>query len=128
MKRKYLDDIDITDRPDLWNPHDSRQKQWKKERSIYGFDERETWGMDFTFYCWLYERLMRFLDVANFDMNYHEFEYEGEVLTQKQCIDRMLEGLKIALTKNWTEQTDDDSKKVDDIAHIWALVLPAMWW
>ena len=39
--RKYLDEINITDRPDTWNKDDERQESWAKEREDYGFDERE---------------------------------------------------------------------------------------
>jgi hypothetical protein len=31
-----------------WNPDDDRQKVWKEERKIYGFDERDTWSLDYT--------------------------------------------------------------------------------
>lgn len=48
MKRKYLDDIGAKDRPDKWNSKSyKRNRKWKKERSIYGFDERETWHVLF---------------------------------------------------------------------------------
>lgn len=48
--RKYLDDIGVTQRPDTWNEDDVRQEQWVKEREEYGFDERETWALNFSFY------------------------------------------------------------------------------
>lgn len=48
--RKYLDDICVTERPDTWSRNDERQNRWKEERAIYGFDERETWALDYSFY------------------------------------------------------------------------------
>ena len=59
MLGKYLKDLGILEdnTPQGWNKDDSRQERWCKEREIYGFDEKETWSMDFTFKLWLYERL-----------------------------------------------------------------------
>lgn len=129
MKRKYLDDIGMTERPDLWNDKDKRQKQWKKERSIYGFDERETWALDHTFYCWLYERLRMYVDITCVNLEYHKFEYEGEILTQQECIDRMIKGCEIAFKQeNDWDIPKDDWEAIMDVGYIWALVLPAMWW
>lgn len=139
MKRKYLDDIGVTDRPDQWSSKShKRNRKWKKERSIYGFDERETWSLDYTFYCWLYERLRMFLEVNIIDLDAVTFLYKGETLTLQQCIDRMLEGLKIAITDDPrfriietdadAQKLSKDEEKVKEIAEIWALVLQSMWW
>ena len=40
---------------------DSRKKLFKKQREKYGFDERETWSMDYTTITWLYTHLERYL-------------------------------------------------------------------
>ena len=139
MKRKYLDDIGAKDRPDQWKSKShKRNRKWKKERSIYGFDERDTWNLDYTFYCWLYERLRMFLEVNNVDLEAITFLYKGETLTLQQCIDRMLEGLKIAITDDPrfrvieididAQKQSRDEEKVKEVAEIWALVLSAMWW
>lgn len=130
MKRKYLDDIGVADRPDTWCPNDDRQPEWDKEQAEYGFDERETWSMEYTFYCWLYERLKMFLDVNCIDLTFHKFEFEGETLTQQECIDRMLTGCATYFNcedYRW-DATEEEVKIIEDVAKIWALVLPAMWW
>ena len=46
----------------------------------------------------------------------------------KKLIKRMIKGCEIRLTKeNW--ETDKEARKrVKEVAEIWALVLPAMWW
>lgn len=126
MKRKYLDELGVKNRPDNYGPKDHRKNQWAIERSILGFDERETWDMKHSFYCWLYERLMMYKDINFIDFKHHQFLYDGEILTHGECIDRMIEGLKIALLKD--DYTKEEEKKVDDIAKIWAVVLPVMWW
>lgn len=126
--RKYLDEIGVTDRPDTWNKDDKRQKQWKLESATYGFDEQETWALDFSFYLWLYERLKRFVEVCHIDLDYHKFEYNGVEYTQRQMIDMMIERLEFSFKP---EYNDFDSKQyayVSEIEKIWAIVLPAMWW
>lgn len=127
MRRKFLDDLNVTDRADLWLPDDKRQPQWAKERAEYGFDEREIWNLDFSFYCWLYERLKMYTERAIVNLETHTFKYKGETLTQKQCIDKMLEALEIVLTKQDYDLTTEDWYKIEDIPHIWALVIHCMW-
>ena len=129
MKRKYLDDIGITNRPDEYTSTNGADKKWAEQREIYGFDVRETWNMDVSFYCWLYERLMMYLEVCDIDLTYREFEYKDEILTHKQCIDKMLEGCKIALTSNAFDITQNDNlAKVEDVAKLWGLVCQHTWW
>ena len=81
-KRKYLDDIGYTDRPDTWNKDDKRQKIWRKQRKKYGFDNREIWNMDLAFYLWLYERLIRlrfYLSDKYKESNDEHFDYVNKV-------------------------------------------------
>lgn len=130
MSRKYLNDIGVNleDTPQGWLPNDPRQEKWAKEREIYGFDERETWDLTYSFYLWLYERLSMYNEVNCINTSFHKFEFKGEVLTQQQCIDRMLEGLKIALTIDYYDQTEEQKKKVDDIVKLFALCFHTLWW
>ena len=124
VKRKYLDDIGVTNRPDEYTGAEGAQHKWQTQREIYGFDVRETWNIDISFYCWLYERLMMYLEVTDADLTYRKFDYNGETLTHKQCIDKILAGCKYALTSNFLE----DEKIIDDIAHLWALICRHTWW
>ena len=70
-----------------------------------------------------------YLDVNCVNLEFHKFEYEGEKLTQQECIDRMLKGCEIFFKNDndWTI-SDEDQKMINDVAKIWAIVLPAMWW
>lgn len=129
MKRKYLDDIGIKDRPDLWGKKDSRREEWRQQRKIYSFDERETWSLGpSTFYCWLYERLKMFLDVNCIDLNYHKFEYKDKEYTQKELIGMMLERIEFCFSGKYNDYDDEQWEYVHEIEKIWATVLPAMWW
>jgi len=130
MKRKYLDDLGIKDRHDLWNPNDNRQSIWQRQRREYGFDERETWSLDSAFYLWLYERLKMYLEYASkiVNLDFHEFVYKGEKYTQKQLINMMIERLENYFANKYDTESEEESSRLDEVAEIWALVLPAMWW
>lgn len=41
-----------------------RQELFKSQRQTYGFDERETWNLNFTSVLWIYAHLKRYLDWA----------------------------------------------------------------
>lgn len=126
--RKYLDDIGVMQRPDTWNKDDVHQEQWAKERDKYGFDERETWELNFSFYLWLYERLKRFVDVCCIDLDYHKFKYNGAEYTQRQMIDMMIERLEFSFKPEYNDFDEKQYAYVSEIEKIWAIVLPAMWW
>lgn len=130
MKRKYLDDLGIKDRHDLWNPNDNRQSIWQRQRREYGFDERETWSLDSAFYLWLYERLKMYLEYASrvVDLDFHKFIFKGEKYTQKQLIDMMIERLENYFANKYDTESEEESSRLDEVAEIWVLVLPAMWW
>lgn len=122
MNRKYLDEIRFIDRPDLWNPNDRRQEAWELQRNKYGFDEREIWSMDLTFLCWLYERLMFYRQHAAFDFNYHQIEYKGKIYTQGELIDEMIRRL-----ENYFKHSAEYDEDVDEVAFMWAGIMPLMW-
>lgn len=126
--RKYLDDIGVVERPDTWNKDDRRQERWRHEVEIYGFDERETWALNLTFYLWLYERLKRFVEVCCINLDFHKFEYNGAEYTQGQLIDMMIERLEFSFKKEYNDFDEKQYAYVSEIEKIWAIVLPAMWW
>ncbi len=106
-----------------------RLNKFANERRKYGFDSRETWSLDSTFYYWLYERLMMFKEKASeiVDLTFHKFEYKGETLTQIECIDRMIEGCRLFIEDSDTNDKEKQ-EKIKSVCEIWAIVIPAMWW
>ena len=84
--------------------------------------------MDFTFKLWLYERLSMYNEINGVDTSFHKYEFKGETIAFQECIDRMLDGLKIELTTDEYRRTDEQKGKVEDIANIFALCLPSLWW
>jgi hypothetical protein len=130
MARKYLNDIGVGDNPMILDPQDSRWEHWKKEIEEFGFPCYETWALDLFFYAWLYERLKMYLEVNCVDLTFHKFEFEGNVYTQAELIDKMIYGCELVLLQDRTckRLTTEEEKAIDDVRWIWATVMPAMWW
>ena len=103
------------------------------EKDCPDFDPRDTYSLKTTFVAWLYERLRYFQDEASkvVDFSYYTFDIGGETLTQRQCIDRMVEDCKIILETD-TILMDDEFDRIDaikdDLFDIFKKVFWAMWW
>lgn len=128
---KYLEEKGI--KPFFRNKKDflKRKKFWK-QKLTYGFDMRETYDLDYTFYCWLYERLKMYLKEASHvvDLDYHRFFWEGKEYTQRELINEMINRLDLyfKLEGTWDIASNEEQKYIDKIPEIWALVCKAMWW
>lgn len=130
--RKYIDELGITDIPQNWLPTDSRQEAWAKQRKKYGFDERETWNLDYTLKLLLYERLCAYDDFAPVNKEYHKINYNNEKeITLRECLDRMIEGLKIDLTMDRYDpkrKEEEIENKINDVFYILYLCKDILWW
>ena len=98
------------------------------------FDVRDTFSLDVTFVAWLYERLRYFQDEAAkvIDFEFHEFDINGEILTQLQCINRMVDDCEVLLNGDMflcskEEQYILDAAK-DDLFDVFKKVFWVMWW
>jgi hypothetical protein len=132
MNRKYIDDLGIKyeNTPQGGNPQDKRQERWKKEREIYGFDERETWSLDYSLELWLYERLSMFNEITEGTINktFHKFIYKDKEITQQDCIDMILENLKYILTEDEYKDRELYYNSKQEIYEILALCHNSLWW
>lgn len=111
-----------------WLPGDEREERWQKQQAEYGFDDRETWSLDTTFFQWLYERLRMFKDIGGdvVDLNFNSFEIDGSKLTQLEIIDKMISNCE-QIIKN--DIPDDETARLEqETARLWSIVVPAMWW
>lgn len=129
MRRKYLDEIGCVDRWDMWK-YRKNAKDLAEQRAIYGFDERETFSLQETFYQWLYERLIVYRDVGGevVDLTFHKFEWKGEERSQLELIELLISELKWALSNEANIYKDEDCARIQEIGELWAVILPAMWW
>lgn len=131
-KRKYLNELGITQLSASGKVDDERWEQWNKEIEECGFPSYETWCLDYYFYVWLYERLKMFVEVASkvIDLECHKFKFEDAEYTQLELINKMIEGCKLCILEEERKKnlTNEESKLVKDVPTIWAIVWPYMWW
>ena len=79
---KYLNDLGISSTElCIFNTRETdngketgREKRFKKQREKYGFDERETWAMDYTLITWLYSHLKWYKNHAPINFEFHHFD------------------------------------------------------
>lgn len=131
--RKYIDELGIKfeDTPQGWCENDVREEVWSKQRNIYGFDAKETWALDYTLKILIYERLCMYNELNIVDTSYYKFKYKESELTFQECIDSMIEGLKLDLTLEEFDkqrQNEDVKSKIDDVFNILALCINYLWW
>jgi hypothetical protein len=127
---KYLTNAKVkeSEMPWNWRPDDKRQEKWKKEREEYGFDERETWSLDYTFRLWFYERLKMYNDINKIDTNYHNFEYKKETYTLQQCIDFILSTFEETFKDDMWDFKKEIKDKVFKAYALISLIMPWLWW
>lgn len=130
MSRAYLEyaGIETTGLIHDESGDDPRHEEWAEQREVYGFDVREVWNLDYSLFRWLFERLSMYDDTNCVNTSYHTFEYDGDIITQQQCIDRMIEGCKIYCLKESYDMSDDEKKKVNDVLLILSLCIFSLWW
>lgn len=90
--RKYLKDIGINIKDgcvpgggDVSTLTDERADRLNKQIEEYGFDDRETWNLNFTSACWLYEHLMMFKEIGGevVDLSFYKFTVDTVELNRE---------------------------------------------
>lgn len=136
MGRKYIDDLEIETIYDS-TKDDDRQEKWKQEQELYGFDERDTWNLDYTMVTLLYERLKMYDKINNVDTKYHTYTIGRKEETVQYWIEKMIENCEIVIKdevndKDTLEQYKEKEKikheKHKEIWEIWSQVFPSIWW
>ena len=118
MSHKYLNDIGIkSDDIAIFNTEaidEDRQERFIKQRKKYGFDERETWVLDFTLAAWLYSHMKAYKKYASktIDLTFHQFKIpkwnknsnsrskDFKIVTQEKAIKIIIKNLEFYL-KNY---------------------------
>lgn len=128
MNHKYIEEImNIEDTPYGWAEHTGRDEMWAEQRKEYGFDERETWSLDYTFIYWLYERLKMYNKVNCINTDFHKFKVNGVEMTQQECIDAMIDKCKKLITNRLISDENAYNLK-NEILDIWKECIHSMWW
>ena len=110
-----------------------RLQFWKQKRQ-YGFDEREVWDLDFSFYCWVYERVRMYLERSQQIVNLHDktnsYLWQGEEFSQFDLMQELLARLELYFKdeQNYWVKTEQEERMVKEIGEIWAVLLPGMWY
>ena len=134
VRCKYLENIGVSPEnygTNFCDKSDHRWKRWKKQRKKYGFDDRETWCLEYTFYQWLYTRLTMYKKIAGktIDLEWHKVNYtpkgsdESIELTEKQAIDIIRKEAKRMIL------TEDDTERFNpNIMRLFYDILPFLGW
>ena len=129
MKRKYLDDAGITDRWDTWDLGENgpeRIKKYKKIRKETGVDPREIWNLDYTFYCWLYERLAAYKPNCKRFVDEKQYKFQNNIYTQEEMIDMMLEKLEDILKAD-SHIIGNRETEEDEILELFVKTIKSLW-
>ena len=102
MNHKYLNDILPKGKSpyDFYYDDEIRNQKWESERQEFGFDERETWNLDFTFFCWLYERLKKYKEVSPVDLNCKIVKVNNEEKNLEEWVNLMISNSKDLILAN----------------------------
>jgi len=135
MRSKYLEELGVPSNELSWNlcTEDKRNnKEWKKQREELGFDDRDTWNLDWTLICLIYPRLKQYLKVASnlVDLDYHKVTYgeDNKEYTERQIIEMILEIFESHIKERDNIDYVYDKKKMQEAFSLLGLILPALWW
>ena len=102
MSHKYLENILPKGKfpYDFYYDDEIRNQKWKKEREQFSFDEREMWLLDFTFFCWLYERLKKYKEVNHTDLIHKIIKINDKEKSLEEWVNLMISNSKDLILAN----------------------------
>ena len=102
MNHKYLNDILPKGKSpyDFYYDDEVRSQKWESERQEFSFDEREMWLLDFTFFCWLYERLKKYKEVKHTDLIHKIIKINDKEKSLEEWVNLMISNSKDLILAN----------------------------
>ena len=102
MNHKYLNDILPKGKSpyDFYYDDEVRSQKWESERQEFSFDEREMWLLDFTFFCWLYERLKKYKEVNHTDLIHKIIKINDKEKNLEEWVNLMISNSKDLILAN----------------------------
>ena len=107
------------------------------EKSKYQKEVRkDIWNLDYSFLEWLYVRCKAYKDILGdiIDLDYYVISYKGKKYTQAKALDLIIKYVGYYLQKNDAsefkslEDENNALKNVQFACHLWAEILPFMWY
>ena len=100
---------------------------------------KETFSLDMTILAYLYEHLVMYKEAASgiVNLNYHKFSINGDILTEEQCINRILDDIRVILSiedSNYISVEDFKKKdriiteKKNDLFDVLKVCFWTLWW
>lgn len=126
-RRAYLDRLGDYTPADEYRHDDSPElnRRIPVQRARYGFDERQTWSLDYTMVELLFERLQMFQDLNFWQQTDGEIcEFEGEKITKRWAIDELIRLGELILSGHTDNNREANAQR---FWTIWATVHPWMW-
>lgn len=139
MSRAYLKKVNIETKntPFGWKGnifhHKERKRRFKHfwQRRKYGFDDREIWDLDYTFYIWLYERLRMYEDVSQVDLirTPTRIIFQKRELNLQEAINEMTMRLEFILTERFEiEESAELIAQKKELLQLFSASLNHIWW
>ena len=105
----------------------------------YELNTKETFSLNMTILAYLYEHLVMYKEAASgiVNLNYHKFNINDEILTEEQCINRMLDDIRVILSvddsdcvsvEDCEEQDKIMTEKKNDLFEVLKVCFWALWW
>lgn len=125
-RRAYLDRLgDYTPADEYPTESDELGRRVPVQRARYGFDERQTWSLDYTMVELLFERLCMFQDLNFWQQTDGEIcEFEGEKITKRWAIDELIRLGELILSGHTDRNREANAQR---FWTLWATVHPWMW-
>jgi hypothetical protein len=100
---------------------DPRAKIWAKQRKEWGFDDRETWALDWTIAEFVLPRLKRFKDVS--------FAFSaGSLAEWHKILDQMISAFDLTLADRSRDLTKQERRSMARGLKLFAKHFNDLWW
>ena len=133
INRKYLRDVCTHDEyKNLLCYYDKsdgedRFKRWSEQEKEYGFCDQETWDLDSSFACLIYERIAMLMDIGAqvVDFDYHKVTWNDKEYNITEMMQMIMDECFEAMT---TEGSDDCGDCMDKVYDMLKVCHRYLWW